>query len=607
MSKHLPQTRERRLSGLVVSEGTASGQVLRFHSTRAKRGSIFRSMLDPTDVAREVRRWRAAVRLARRQLLAIKSRAEKELGAEQSYIFDAHLLMIEDRKLLDDVEHQIQHERVNAEWALKVAADRLLDVYAKIKDKYLRERGSDVEDVVERLLFALSGERSEKPRLLADAVLVAEELLPSVVAELDFTHIRAIATDVGGWTSHTAIIARGLGIPAIVGLHDLYRLARTGDAILVDAQKGEVVLNPEPQTIVAYHDLSAREAPASVAAAQHAEEKSRAALCTVDGTEIILRANLELPAEYKGIEHYGARGIGLYRSEFIFSQGDEIPSEEEQYKTYLQVAQLGGEDGATLRLFDLGGDKLPALVAAGEDERNPALGLRGIRFCLQHEELFRTQTRAVLRAAAEAPIRAVVPMVSDVTDMRRARAIFDEEAARLRADGVRTGALKIGAMIEVPSAVMLADKLAREVDFFSLGTNDLVQYLIAVDRDNDGVSDWFRSLHPGVLLSIERVISAARDAAIPVIVCGEMAAAPVYALILIGLGATELSMAAASIPRVRRMVARIEKAEAARVAAECLRCATADDVEELVRVRLAAQWPDVFSPKSLPAPKAKSS
>ncbi|MEJ7616557.1 MAG: phosphoenolpyruvate--protein phosphotransferase [Pyrinomonadaceae bacterium] len=514
-------------------------------------------------------------------------------------------MILEDRKLLEAVESHIERESVNAEWALKVVSDRLLDVYAKIKDDYLRERGSDVEDVVERLLFALSGERTERPQLMEDTVIVAEELLPSTVAELDFGRIRAIATDSGGWTSHTAIIARGLGIPAVVGLRDFYRQARTGDEIIVDAGRGEIVLHPTVRSAHGYrsahgrkHELSTAFVPVEAQASAHEP------LVTVDGVEIILRANLELPPEYAGIDRFGARGVGLFRTEFMLSQRDSMPLEEEQYQAYLKVAQLGGADGAILRLFDLGGDK--GAPAGFEPERNPALGLRGIRFCLRHEELFRTQVRAVLRAGAQARVSAVVPMVSDVTDMRRARALFDEERARLTADKVSVGRVRLGAMIEVPAAVMLAAELAREVDFLSLGTNDLVQYLLAVDRDNDQVSDWFRSLHPAVLQSVRKTISAAVAAAIPIVVCGEMAASPAYALILIGLGARELSMSAASIPRVRRMVKGIDELTAAAIADDCLKQATADDVEELVRVRLGSHWPELFPPKSLPAARAKA-
>ena len=587
--------RELRWRGVAVSEGLATGRVLRVHT--GARHNIYRATLEADDLKREVRRFHAAVRLSRRQLLAIKGRAEELLGAEHAYIFDAHLLMLEDRKLLDEVEDYIRREHANAEWAVKVASDKLLAVYSEIKDDYLRERSSDIEDVTRRLLVALSGE-GQAHRLTEDAIIVAEELLPSAAAELDFSHVRAIASDAGGWTSHTAIIARGIGIPAIVGLRELYRHARTGDMIVVDAERGEVVLHPATETI--NHYKAARKL-------LHADAQAMATdghqpLCTSDGVEIILRANVELPVEYEGVRRYGARGIGLYRSEFLFSQRGAGLTEDEQCAAYVEVAALAGTDGAKVRLFDLGGDKLNG-GSAFETERNPALGLRAIRFSFRHEEMLRTQARALLRAAAQGRLDIVLPMISDVAEIRRARRIIEEERAYLSAAGKETGQIRIGAMIEVPAAVLLADKLAREVDFFSLGTNDLVQYLLAVDRSNDEVADWFRTLHPAVLQSIERTLRAASEAQIPAIVCGEMAATPAYALVLVGLGARELSMTASSMPRVRRALAGIDAASATEIAELCLRCATADEVEEVVRVRLGENWPHLFSPENLPAAK----
>ncbi|HEX7956616.1 MAG TPA: phosphoenolpyruvate--protein phosphotransferase [Pyrinomonadaceae bacterium] len=594
---------ERRWRGVAVSDGAAAGRVLRIHS--GGRHSIYRVALEGAELEREVRRYRAAVRLARRQLLALKKRAARTLGEEHSYIFDAHLLMLEDRKLNEDVEAVILEETVNSEWAVKVVTDRLLAVYEEIKDDYLRERSSDVEDVTRRLLVALSGESMRGRRLTEDAVVVAEELMPSTLAELDFAHIKAVATDVGGWTSHTAIIARGLGIPAVVGLRDFYRAARTGDSVVIDAGRGEAVLHPTGQTLELFgaETRAARESAAARTPA--AAEDLRAPLVTRDGVEVILRANVELPVEYEWVNRYGARGIGLFRSEFLLSHGGSMPNEEEQCAAYEELARVAGDEGVTIRLFDLGGDKLPGWRPDSGEERNPALGLRAIRFCLQHPEVLRTQARAVLRAAARGRIDLVLPMVSDLTDVRRAREVFDEERDRLEAEGKEAGELRVGAMIEVPSAVLIAERLAREVDFFSLGTNDLVQYTLAVDRGNDDVAGWFRSLHPAVLLSVRRTLDAASGAGIPAVVCGEMAASPVYAAVLLGLGARELSMAPPAIPRVRRTVAGLEAAEAARVAAECLECGDADEVEELVRVRFGGRWPNLFPPEILPPPKSR--
>lgn len=598
MSERVKHKRhEQRWHGLGVSDGIVVGRALRIHSGTRQ---VYRATLEEGDVDREVRRLRAAVRLARRQLLNIKARAEKELGIEHAYIFDAHLLMLDDRKLLDDVESFIRAEHANAEWAVKVAADRILAVYAEIKDDYLRERGSDIEDVVQRILVALSGEPSPRYRnLTEDAVIVAEDLLPSAMAELDFEHVRAIATDAGGWTSHTAIIARGLGVPAVVGLRDLHRRARTGEEIVIDATTGEVILHPSDATAEHYRSLIASASGARYAATESGHEPLR----TLDGREITLRANVELPAEYEGVRRFGARGIGLFRSEFLFTQGGLMPSEEAQYEAYVEVVRLAGEDGATVRLFDLGGDKMGGAFA--ETERNPALGLRAIRFSLRHEEVLRTQARAVLRAAARGRLDIVLPMVSDVMDVRRARRIIEEERAQLESEEKEIGPVRIGAMIEVPSAVLTAEKVAREVDFFSLGTNDLVQYLLAVDRGNDEVADWFRSLHPAVLDSIARTLTAAAVAAIPVSVCGEMASTPAYAVVLIGLGATDLSMTASFIPRVKRTIEGIKYAEAAQIAAMCLQCEAADDVEAVVREQLGTRWPHLFPPKTLPAQKNK--
>lgn len=586
-----------RWRGVAVSEGLAMGRVLRIHT--GGRQNIYRATLEADDIKREVRRFQAAVRLSRRQLLVIKRRAEVALGAEHAYIFDAQLLMLEDRKLLDEVEDYIRQESANAEWAVKVASDKLLAVYAEIKDDYLRERSSDIEDVTRRLLVALSGEAQSR-RLTEDAIIVAEELLPSAAAELDFSHVRAIVSDAGGWTSHTAIIARGLGIPAIVGLRELYRHARTGDEIVIDAGRGEVVLHPAAGTLAHFRE-ERKVAPASTAG-ETAADGGREPLLTTDGVEIILRANVELPPEYEGVRRYGARGIGLFRSEFLFSQRGGEPTEEEQCAAYEQIAALAGAEGAKVRLFDLGGDKHQA-GGDFEIERNPALGLRAIRFSFRHEEMLRTQVRALLRAASRGRLDVVLPMVSDVSEVRQARRIIEEERARLQKDGRETGELKIGAMIEVPAAVLLADKLAREVDFFSLGTNDLVQYLLAVDRGNDEVSQWFRTLHPAVLQSIRRTIEAAGAAGIPAIVCGEMAATPAYALVLVGLGARVLSMTAPAMPRVRRTLRRVDASSASEIAAECLDAATADDAEEIVRVELGTRWPQLFPPENLPAAK----
>ena len=584
------ETEEIRCTGVGVSEGIVVGRVLRMHDGIRY---VYRVRIDDSELDAELRRFHTAVESSRAQLLSIKERAEKELGKDHAYIFDAHLLMLEDEKLISDVEHYVREEHSNTEWALKVVSDRLLAVYSEIKDDYLRERGSDIEDVVQRLLVTLSGERPEHKNLSEDAVIVSQELLPSAVAELDLDYARAVATDSGGWTSHMAIIARGLGIPAVVGLRDFYRRARTGDTIIVDSNQNQVILHPTQQTVDQYKSKSSIPRKIRVA-----EPISVGPLRTLDGVEITLRANVEVPAEFASVKQYGARGVGLYRSEFLLTSHGMV-SEEAQYRAYVELAEIAGEDGAIIRLFDLGGER--RADGQQDPERNPALGLRAIRFGLHHEEIMRTQMRAILRAAAAGKLDVVLPMVADVADVLKAKNLLDQERMKLVSEGTQPGPVRVGAMIEIPSAVITADKIARQVDFFELGTNDLVQYTLAVDRGNEEVADWFRTLHPAVLFGINRSLEAARAANIQAIVCGEMASTPAYAVLLVGLGASELSMTPSSIPRVRSVIAGISSNDAKQIAVESLSCATADDVEELVRDRFRKLWPNLFPPNSLPA------
>jgi phosphotransferase system enzyme I (PtsI) len=386
-----------------------------------------------------------------------------------------------------------------------------------------------------------------------------------------------------------------MGIPAVVGLRDFYRRTKTGDRIIVDSTRNEVILFPSSATLALYEAETVNQTKKRGAF----EPRDCGPLSTKDGVEIILRANVELAAEFNAVERYGARGVGLYRSEFLLARRGVMVSEEEQRAAYEEIARVAGEDGAVVRLFDLGGDILRDQFQ--EPEKNPALGLRAIRFGLSNEDVMRTQVRAILRAAETGKLKIVLPMVADVSDVRRARSIIDEEAASLTKAGMGFSKVSIGAMIEVPSAVFMADKIAKIVDFFELGTNDLVQYTLAVDRGNDEVADWFRTLHPAILHSIDRSLRAARGAGIPAIVCGEMASTPAYAVLLVGLGATDLSMTPSAIPRVRRAIAGINSNEAREIAVECLDCETADEVENLVRERFSKLWPDLFPPASLPA------
>jgi len=407
-------TNELRCKGLGVSDGIVIGRVLRLQEGTH---DVYRAHIADADLERERRRFRAAVRLARRQLEAIKDRAEKELGRGHAYIFDAHLLFLQDAKLTRDVEDFIVREHSNAEWAAKVVGDRLLSIYTQINDDYLRERGSDIEDVIQRLLANLTGEGPKYPNLSEDAVIVSTDLLPSTIAELNLNHVRAIATDAGGWASHMAIIARGLGLTTVVGLRDFYQRTRTGDQIIVDAHQGEVILHPAPETVEKYR-FTVHEPGPTVATGTNLE---CGPVTTLDGVEISLRANVELPTEFQAVRDFGACGVGLFRSEFLLSRPGLMSSEDEQYEVYKALVEAAGEYGAIVRLFDVGGEFGPDLK---ERERNPALGLRAVRFNLRHKQIMRTQVRAILRAAAAGPLSLVIPMVADVRDVRLAKAVI---------------------------------------------------------------------------------------------------------------------------------------------------------------------------------------
>lgn len=587
---------EIRCTGLGVSEGIVIGQVLRMHGGTEH---VYHWKVEQADVELERRRFRDAVGVASQQVWSIKKQAEERFGKDHAYIFDAHLLLLEDEKLIGDIESYISKERVNAEWAVKVIGDRLLGLYSQIKDDYLRARSADVEDVMQRLLAGLSGAEPQNRKLSEEAIIVAQDLLPSAVADLDLDHARALATDSGGWTSHTAILARGVGIPAVVGLRDFYRRAKTGDTIILDSTRNQVILHPSAATLKSYE----------IEASAHANFRGRPGrnesgpVHTTDGVAVTLRANIEVPSEFSGVETYGASGVGLYRSEFLLARRGGFVSEDEQCVAYEAVSRVAGKHGAVIRLFDLGGDNLREHFQ--EPEKNPALGLRAIRFVLSNEEVMRSQVRAIMRAAAGGTLKIVLPMVADVSDVQRAKTIIEQESNDLRAARRPFGEVSVGAMIEVPAAVLMADNIARLVDFFELGTNDLVQYTLAVDRGNDAVADWFRTLHPAVLRSIDQSLQAAKRAGIPAIVCGEMASTPAYVVLLVGLGAIDLSMTPSAIPRVRRTIAGIDAGKARTVARECLECDTADDVESLVRERFVQYWPQLFDVSSLPKPRLK--
>jgi phosphotransferase system enzyme I (PtsI) len=584
-----------RLNGLGVSPGIAIGTAVHLE-WRGKH--VFRVEIKEGDAEREIKRLHRAIRQAKNQLATIKRRIQRALGKDHAYILDAHLLMLEDQGVIGEIETLIRSNRVNAEWAVKVVTDRILTVYSEIKDDYLRERGSDIEDVAHRLLTALGGARASRYRPLpTGSVLLSEDLPPSVLAELDLSCVVGFATSVGGWTSHTAIIARSLGIPAVVGLHMAISRVEGHQQIVIDGSTGQVIVSPTPDVVREYQEQQR----------QHERrwrwlrERLDLPATTRDGVFITLRANVELLSELDEIKRYGANGVGLFRSEYLFLQSaPDVPSEETQFETYKRVAEAAGSEGAAIRTVDW--DENRMAVVGGPStfpERNPALGLRAIRFSLQAQEIFKTQLRAIVRAARYGNLQIVLPLISSLDELKQCRQILDSVKQELSSEGVAAADVPLGIMIEVPAAVLIADLLAVEADFFSLGTNDLIQYVLAVDRDNDRVAHIYEPLHPAVLRALKHTIRAAEDAGIGVEVCGEMASNPLQSLILLGLGVRALSMRPRAIPLIKELIRSVSVQEIAPAIEEALRCVTADEVRRCLSKRLATIVPETLAEASL--------
>jgi phosphoenolpyruvate-protein phosphotransferase (PTS system enzyme I) len=584
MSPQPKFSNEERLEGIGICPGIAIGTAFLVDDPR---GRIIRVRLRESDVEKEIARFRQAIEIAQQQLRAVYERLRVALGEEQAYILEAHVLMLQDQSIGRQIEQFIRDNRANAEWAVREVSNRLLEVYAEITDEYMRARSSDLEDVSNRIITILSGTQPHTfDDFSEDAILVADDLLPSLAAEMNTERIHGFATNAGGWTSHTAIIARSLNIPAVAGLRFITARVRSGETIIIDGQAGQVILRPAPDTLRFYLEQRAREQQQAVF---DIKERDLPAL-TRDGQAVALRANIELTEEIEAVQRFNAAGIGLFRSEFLYDRTEDgLPTEEEQYEVYKLLAETSGEAGAVIRTFDLGGDKLH--LSGFKAERNPALGMRAIRLSFKVEEVFHTQLRAILRAAVHGNLKIVLPMISDLDELRYAKQTIADLAHNLAHQNIpHTAQLEVGVMIEVPTAVLLADHFAREADFFSLGTNDLTQYLIAVDRANENVNHLFDSLHPGVLKALKLVADAAKRAGIPITVCGEMASHPAEAIVLLGLGLCDLSMTPSAIPMIKRIVRAIKLEHARAIAATALTFATPAEVNQYVHDEMAKSW-----------------
>lgn len=587
--------KEIRLNARAVSRGVAVGKIICLHGRKRQ---FYKINVGSAQIKRELRRFRAAVRLAIRQLKKIAGQKSGGIADTKANIFDAHLMILEDKSLQEKIEQIIGEKKLNAEWAVKTVTDEYIARYKIIPDEHLRERYIDLEDVADRILTALGGGGKSALRLEKDSIIVARELKPSTLIELTESHPQAIITETGGWTSHTFILAREMNLPAVTGLRRILRQVKNGDEVIVDGFSGQIILKPQKNTLGKYRSAAKEFKEINYQGA----ETAKGTLKTLDGREIKIRANLDLPKGYAEAKRSGAQGIGLYRSEFLFNQFKGFPSEAEQIEAYRKVSALVGDEVVRIRTFDLSVEQLTNETA--EREKNPALGLRAVRLGFSFLKEFSAQIRAVLQASADKNnIGIVLPMISDVAEIWRAKKIIDSEKARLKKKKIETGNPRLGAMIEVPSAVLTIDEIAEEIDFLCLGTNDLVQYLLAVDRDNEAVADWFRTLHPAVLRSIKTVVEAAEKRGIPVVICGEMAGSPAYVPVLLGLGATEFSMNINSIARVRKIVSAVAFEETRELVKKLEKCRTADQIEDALNEFYQAKWSHLFAGEVFPSRK----
>ncbi len=576
------------LVGIGVSPGVSIGEI----SLVDQRPVVDQTLIEPAEVEAELLRFQQAVDRAREQLQKIKLAVSKQPHLrEHLYILDTHLLILEDEMLVDGTKQAIQAQ-MNAEGALTQVLEKLRALFDNIDDEYLRERRSDVDAVGERLLRILTG-IGERPigKIGRRSLVVAHDLSPAETMQMDRSKILGFMTDKGGRTSHTAILARSLNIPAVVGLESITSMASEGMPVIIDGSNGVVILRPSAETFKEY--LQRKQTYEYLE--QELENYYELPSVTTDQIHIALRGNLEIASDIDQAKKYAAEGIGLYRTEFLYLGRSTPPDEAEQYQAYCEILQQAEGELVTIRTLDIGGDKfVPELNLA--DEANPAMGLRAIRFSLHEDQLFRIQLRAILRASNCGKVRILFPMISGVAEIRACKQILGEIQTELDQEGIQYDPdLAIGIMIETPSAVMIASLLAQEVDFFSIGTNDLIQYFLAVDRGNEHVAYLYDPLHPAILRALKVTCDAANVAGIEVCICGEMAGESLYTLVLVGLGLHELSMNPACVPRVKRVLRQISKQDGESLVEKLLSLSTSKEVSIAIENEMRSRLPDIFA------------
>ena len=573
------------LTGIPVSTGYAIGRAV--FVNRQHRSQLPRQTIDQQSVKGELARLRNAFKAAQKELTTIRDKVPKELR-EHRLILDSHLLMLGDPKLLGAAEEYVEELRLNAEWALEKAVDRLEKAFADLADAYLRERMQDVRMVAERVQSKLIGRDQDLRPIGGRAVILAHDLTPADTVELDMAKIMAFATARGGKTSHTGIMARTMNIPALVGVHALEENVEDGDLVVIDGLKGRIVVNPDEEELLDYNALAAQFEGYQKKIIRGCQLPAE----TSDGFRVQVLANIELVEEVTAVLDNGGEGIGLYRTEYAYLNRTDLPDETELAEKYSDLASIMSPRRVVFRTLDLGADKFIASYGALE-ETNPAMGLRAIRFCLEHPEMFKTQLKAILRASAYGNVSIMFPMISGLQELRRAKSRLKEAQDELRREGVTYNPdMPVGIMVELPGAVMVAEMLAREVDFFSIGTNDLIQYSLGIDRTNHHVNYLYQPLHPAVLRAIKQVVDAAHQEGIEVSLCGEVASDPFCVPILMGMQIDCISLSPQAIPGIKRIIRQASMADCKLLLQEVLQCRTVNRINRLVKETIFRQYPE---------------